>query len=201
MDRNLFVQTSCIILSAGSSERMGEPKALLKFSKEETFIQKITGTYVQCGVQQVIVVVNKELFHSIHEQKILLGPEVQLVINSFPERGRFFSLQKGVHKLKPGNSCFFQNIDNPFTSKSLLFEIFGQKEEADVLVPAFRNMAGHPVFLNPLVIEKLSLNPDTDIRIDSFLNKFEIKKIETIDETILVNINSLEDYIKASFGV
>jgi len=51
------------------------------------------------------------------------------------------------------------------------------------------------------VIEKLSLNPDTDIRIDSFLNKFEIKKIETIDETILVNINSLEDYIKASFGV
>ena len=200
MDRNLFGQTSCIILSAGSSERMGEPKALLKFSKDETFIQKITGTYAQCGVQQVIVVVNNELFHSIHEQKILLDPEVQLVINPFPERGRFFSLQKGAEKLDPGNYCFFQNIDNPFTSAEVLKLLFQFKKDADVIMPVFQAKSGHPVLISPEVAQKIITESDTEIRIDQFLKSFAYKKIEIAENRILTNINSPEDFTEAGLG-
>lgn len=200
MDRNLFGQTSCIILSAGSSERMGEPKALLKFSKEETFIQKITGTYVQCGVQQVIVVVNNELFHSIQEQTVLLGPEVQLVINSFPERGRFFSLQKGAEKLDPGNYCFFQNIDNPFTSAEVLNLLNQFKMDADVILPVYQSKSGHPVLINPAVVQKIIVQSDAEIRIDQFLKSFVCKKIEIGENRILTNINTPVDFTEAGLG-
>jgi CTP:molybdopterin cytidylyltransferase MocA len=200
MEDTIFDQTSCIILSAGNSERMGEPKALLKFSKDKTFIQKITGTYVQCGVRQVIVVVNKELYNTIQEREILLVPEVQLVINSFPEKGRFFSLQTGVHKLKPGNSCFFQNIDNPFTSDQVLISLIQNKEGASVIIPVFQSVSGHPVLINPVVVQKIIVQSDTSIRIDLFLKSFAYKKIEIDENRILTNINSPEDFTEAGLG-
>jgi CTP:molybdopterin cytidylyltransferase MocA len=200
MEDTIFGQTSCIILSAGNSERMGEPKALLKFSKDKTFIQKITGTYVQCGVRQVIVVVNKELYNTIQEREILLVPEVQLVINSFPEKGRFFSLQTGVHKLKPGNSCFFQNIDNPFTSDQVLISLIQNKEGASVIIPVFQSESGHPVLINPVVVQKIIVQSDTSIRIDLFLKSFAYKKIEIDENRILTNINSPEDFTEAGLG-
>jgi CTP:molybdopterin cytidylyltransferase MocA len=179
---------------------MGEPKALLKFSKDKTFIQKITGTYVQCGVRQVIVVVNKELYNTIQEREILLVPEVQLVINSFPEKGRFFSLQTGVHKLKPGNSCFFQNIDNPFTSDQVLISLIQNKEGASVIIPVFQSVSGHPVLINPVVVQKIIVQSDTSIRIDLFLKSFAYKKIEIDENRILTNINSPEDFTEAGLG-
>jgi len=196
----ILAQTSCIILSAGSSERMGEPKALLRFSEDEMFIQKITRTYVQSGVKQVIVVVNVDLYNSIHKLKIPLADEVDLIVNRYPEKGRFFSLQTGVHKLKPGNSCFFQNIDNPFTSAQVLTSLIQNKEGADVIIPVFQSESGHPVLINPAVAKKIIVQSDTAIRIDLFLKSFTFKKIEIDDNRILTNINSPEDFTEAGLG-
>ncbi len=200
MKEIIFGQTSCIILSAGSSGRMGKPKALLQFSKDEMFIQKITRTYVQSGVKQVIVVVNIELYNTILEQKISLAHEVELVVNHIPEKGRFYSLQTGVKKLKTGNSCFFQNIDNPFTSAEVLKSLFLCTKDADVILPVFESKSGHPVLFSPAVAQKIIGKIDTDIRIDKFLKKFATKKIELTEKRILTNINSPEDFSEAGLG-
>jgi len=200
MGRDLLSQTSCVILSAGSSVRMGESKALLKFSKYETFIQKITGTYCQSGVKQVIVVVNKELYNLIVELEIPLAREVELVINSFPEKGRFYSLQTGAQKLKTGNSCFFQNIDNPFTTVEVLKSLFQYKKDADVIIPAFECKSGHPVLFSPAVVQKIIDKSDPEIRIDQFLKTFATKKMELAEKRILTNINSPEDFSEAGLG-
>jgi molybdenum cofactor cytidylyltransferase len=200
MDRNLFGQTSCIILSAGSSERMGEPKALLKFSKDETFIQKITRTYIQSGVKQVIVVVNTDLYNSIHKLQIPLADEVELVVNHFPEKGRFYSLRTGVLKSNPGSSCFFQNIDNPFTSDEVLRSLFQCRKDADVIIPAYDAKSGHPVLFSSAVAQKIIDISDTEIRIDHFLQTFATKKVEITENSILTNINSPEDFSEAGLG-
>jgi CTP:molybdopterin cytidylyltransferase MocA len=200
MEGNIFGQTSCIILAAGSSLRMGESKALLKFSTSETFIQKITETYVQSGVKQVIVVVNNELYISILEQQIPLYHEVELVINPFPEKGRFYSLQTGVQKLKTGNSCFFQNVDNPFTSFEVLKLLINHNANADVIIPQFRSRSGHPILFNHIVAQQVIAETDTELRIDVFLRKLSTKMVEIDESNILTNINSPEDYINAGFG-
>lgn len=188
--------TSAIILSAGNSERMGEHKALLKFDSERTFIQKITETYLLAGIDQIIVVVNAELFNLINKNNLALPEKLLLIVNNKPELGRFYSLQTGIKEVKSGNYTFFQNIDNPLTSEKLLRELYSSKEEADVLIPVFRTISGHPVLISPVVTAEILIASDPDLRIDQFLKRFKVLKIRTTDHAVEANINSPEDYAK-----
>lgn len=201
MKKVLFARTSCIILSAGSSARMGTHKALLKFDSERTFLQKITEIYSKAGIEQVMVVVNSELLKLIKESNLTLAKKVLLVINDKPESGRFYSLQTGVKALKPGNYCFFQNIDNPFTAETLLHDLIIHKDEADVIIPAFLERPGHPALISPLVAAEIINAKDPDLRIDLFLKRFNVKIVETSDRNILVNINSREAYQRSRFKI
>ena len=191
-----FSHVSCIILSAGTSSRMGRHKALLNYDEDSSFIQRITSTYVQAGIEQIIVVVNAELFDLLIDRNLNLQHNVELVVNEQPELGRFHSLQTGVQQLKPGGHCFFQNIDNPFTSECLLKQMINRKAEADVIIPVFNKKSGHPVLISSSVMEEIIKSQDPELKINVFLKRFEIKKIDTSDHNILVNINSPEDYHK-----
>jgi molybdenum cofactor cytidylyltransferase len=199
MKQDQFAQTSCILLSAGSSIRMGESKALLKFDGQTTFIQQIAETYIHAGIHQVVVVVNSSLFDTIREREIFLLKEIQLVINNHPERGRFYSLQTGVQYLKQGNFCFFQNIDNPFTSAECLLSLIKFKDNSDVIIPSFRGKSGHPVLFSPFIAAEIMKTNSPDQRIDQFLTKFKVMKVETSDRNISANINSQDDYLAAGF--
>lgn len=199
MSMKPFSNTSAIILSAGNSERMGEHKALLKFEPDSTFIQKITETYLLAGMEDIIVVVNSELFKLINKSHLALSENVLLVINNKPELGRFYSLQTGIKQLKPGNYCFFQNIDNPYTSAGLLNSLIKIKDKTDIIVPSFQNRTGHPVLFSPQVAEKILTVNNFDIRIDIFLKCFKSIKVETLERNIFVNINSPEEYLAGGF--
>jgi len=201
MKDTLFKQTSCVILSAGSSVRMGKHKAFLKFDNESNFLQKTAEVYCKAGIEQVIVVVNSELFELISQSNLVLSEQVKLVVNDKPELGRFYSLQTGLKLIRAGNSCFFQNIDNPFISRELLHELINHKAEAEVIIPVVQKQSGHPVLIKPLVVQKINESRNYEVRIDVFLKQFIEKKIETQDQKILININSEEDYLKTGLMV
>jgi molybdenum cofactor cytidylyltransferase len=201
MEGGIIAQTSCVILSAGNSVRMGTNKALLKFNAQNTFIQQITETYVLSGIEQIIVVVNGELFDLIKKSQIKLSPKVLLVINKSPELGRFYSLKTGIQHINQENFCFFQNIDNPYTSIEIIISLSNQKNKAEVIIPVFKQKAGHPVLINPLVTNKIRISTTTEIRIDEFLKQFDIKNIQSNDDCILSNINSPQDYLGAGFEI
>lgn len=192
---------SAVILSAGSSQRMGCHKALLSYNREKNFLQHIAGEYLKAGINQVIVVVSPEL-----SEKLLRNSEygihhenVRLSINTKPELGRFFSLQTGIRLIDPGSYCFFQNIDNPFTTAKLLAEIIHEKDKAEVVLPVADNKTGHPVLLGKAVTQAIAECTDSEIRIDQFLKKFSVHFVETCDRNILTNINTYDDYRKAGF--
>lgn len=197
MEKDFYAHTSCIILSAGSSARMGMNKALLKIDDNKTFIQKITETYLLARIEQIIVVVNAGLYNLIKKSKSDFSEKMILVINDKPELGRFYSLQTGLNRVKPSNHCFFQNIDNPFTSEELLKELIIHKDEADVIIPTFQKKSGHPVLMSPLVTAEILNSKDFDVRIDRFLKIFKVMKVETTYYNILANINSPEEYLAA----
>ena len=194
-----FENTSCIILSAGNSDRMGEHKALLNFDENSTFIEQITNIYIQAGIEQIIVVVSNGLYNQIKERRINLKANITLVINEHPELGRFYSLQTGINCAHTGNYCFFQNIDNPFTSIEVLNSLIQFRNNADVIIPTFQNKSGHPVLLSNSVIQKILTEKTPDLRIDEFLKKFNVLKTEVLESSILVNLNSPEGFAKAGF--
>lgn len=194
---NAFAHTSCIILSAGGSGRMGMHKALLGFGDEQvTFLEKITKAYAKAGIAQTIVVVNNDLHKSIIADQP--GPDlpgnVRIVINARPELGRFNSLLIGMGFVKAGSHVFFQNVDNPFVDLLLLKEMIAQKDRAEVVVPMFSGVTGHPVLIGPLLCKAMAGCDDPEMRIDQFLKKFSFFEVESSDRSILVNINTLSDY-------
>jgi len=196
---NPFAHISCILLSAGSSDRMGKHKALLNYDEDSTFVQRISDTYSLAGIEQIIVVVNADLFDLLIERHLNLHHCVKVVINKIPDLGRFHTLQTGVLYTEPGNYCFFQNIDNPFTSVEVLKSLIQYREDADVIIPTFQNKSGHPVLFSSLVAQEILLEKTPDLRIDEFLKKFKVIKVEVPNSNILININSQEEFLKAGF--
>lgn len=200
MQVDLYKQVSCVILSAGSSRRMGCHKALLPYDKDRNFVQKITSVYLEAGIEQIIVVVNEELLKLISGNQIALSEKVQLVVNESPDLGRFFSLQTGVKLIPRDNYCFFQNIDNLHSNLSLLHQLMLYTGDADVIKPVFGKQAGHPVLFNKRVTSCICSAEGSDIRIDAFLKQFKCKKIHVSEPGIRMNINTPEDYLKAGFS-
>jgi len=199
MQRDLYQLTSCIILSAGSSLRMGSHKALLAYNGEQNFLQQITTAYSQAGIEEIIVVVNAALEKIIRQTGMPFSHHVKLVVNSKPARGRFYSLQTGLKFVSPGHSCFFQNIDNPFLTRETLDKMIRCSEKADVVKPCFGEKSGHPVLIGPAIIRAMLAETDYTNRINAFLRGYTLLKVDIQDARILANINQPADYRKAGF--
>jgi len=190
-----FARISCVILSAGGSGRMGKHKALLPFGDENiTFLEKIVSTYSAPDISQIVVVVNQQLFDLIKTNKLYLPENVSVIVNRFPEKGRFYSLQTGLKCIVDGESVFIQNVDNPFVGKAVLDLLLESRDQADVILPAFAGKTGHPVLLSPVVCKSIVSCEDPENRIDHYLKKFSTVKLETNDAKILININTGTDY-------
>ncbi|HET9548585.1 MAG TPA: NTP transferase domain-containing protein, partial [Candidatus Binatia bacterium] len=75
---------AAVILSAGESSRMGQPKALLPI-EGETFIGRIVASLKQTQVGKIIVV----LGHNADQLAAAIGPlPVEILINPNYQRGQ-----------------------------------------------------------------------------------------------------------------
>ncbi|MHC1778574.1 MAG: NTP transferase domain-containing protein [Lentimicrobium sp.] len=191
----------CIILSAGNSGRMGMHKALLPFGHEKmTFLEKISASYQQAGIDRQIVVINKSLHRLFKSTRLSLSAEVEIVVNPYPENGRFYSLQAGMMKVGAGSYVFIQNADNPFSEPELLVNMIENRTKAGVIIPSYSGKTGHPVLINPVVCESIRLCKNPDTRLDYFLSDFPSFSIESNNRRILVNINTPDDYSREFDG-
>lgn len=186
---------SVVILAAGNSSRMNYPKLLLPFDDNRTFIEKIIDAYIDARVNQVVLVVNGDVENKV---RAVLSSRyqshlIQLVVNPFPARGRFFSIQLGLKKIKDG-LCFLQNIDNPFISGALLEEMIKSEMDSGYVVPACFNKGGHPVLLSGDIIKYLVLLEGFEHNLRYVLSSFTKVSMEWPDENILANINTRQEY-------
>ena len=185
---------SCVILAAGNSGRMGSHKALLQFGESRTFIQQLTWVYHLAGAGQIIVVCNHALALYLSDSADFFSYPVELVVNSDPETGRFHSLRLGLERVTEGNCCFFQNVDNPFTSVGLLTLLLESLNDTRAVIPAYCGRPGHPVLIGREMAGKMLKTTDPDARIDIFLKSTGPEYLEVPYAGILANINTPEEY-------
>ncbi len=186
---------SVVILAAGNSSRMNYPKLFLPFDDGRNFLEKILEDYIDTGINQIILVISSIIEQSTRSILLAenLGNNIELVVNRFPEKGRFYSIQQGLKKVN-SPLCFIQNIDNPFISSSLLREMIRASRAAGFVVPVCLNKDGHPVLLSyDIVGHLLSLNGH-DHHLRNELNSFTKIQLAWPDENILANINTREAY-------
>ncbi len=136
----------CIVLAAGASSRMGQPKALLEIDGKP-LIQHLVERLETQGLEPVIIT-NAEISVDV----LLALPERTVVINPNPDAGRTGSLQCGLKQIldtKGGERAFrllVVPVDRPGFSDATL-QLMMEKECC--ACPAKDGRGGHPLLLMP----------------------------------------------------
>jgi len=183
-----------VILSGGRSERMNFPKAYLEI-EGTTFLQKLANTYTKV-VSEIVIVLNDELAAEKWEKHSdSIDKTYKVVLNHHNEKGKFYSLQLGVKNIG-SDHCFIQNVDNPFITSSTLNALMKNKNTNGITIPTYKGKGGHPILVSKDVLEKISATKDTDQHLKEFYSAFSKKFVEVDDDSVLMNINTLEEYEK-----
>ena len=173
-------QIDAIVLTAGASKRLGEPKALVDIHGEsliQILIRKLKGKKLR-----IIIVTRVELFNEMEK----LGEKV--VINTNPESGRTGSIQCGIKELR-SERCLIVPVDRPGFSNNTVEKLINSIETS---CPSKNGKGGHPVILSRNDCEEiLSRNPNTPLR-----DIIKPIKIEVNDENLHLNIDFPEDLEK-----
>lgn len=189
---------SAIILAAGRSKRMGEPKMLLPWGKL-TVIEQVVTTFINAGTEEVVVVTG-----GAREQ-------VETALEPYPVRSvhnphyateeMLASLQCGLKTLSDNAEAALVGLgDQPQVQEStirLVSESYLEKKTG-LVVPSFEMRRGHPwLVARRLWNELLALRSPSSPR--SFLNQHaqEIHYVQVNTVSILADLDTPDDYKKS----
>jgi len=140
-----------LVLAAGKSSRMGRPKALLPAGDGETFLTRIVRTFVEAGVDDVVVVVGHE-GEAVAAAGAGQAAVARFVMNTNYETGQLSSLLAGLAVVdRPGvRGCLITLVDVPLVRAATVRAVLDRYREthAPVVRPVNRDRHGHPVLLD-----------------------------------------------------
>ena len=183
---------SAIILAAGSSGRMGQPKALLPFDRQRCFARKLADEFYAFGCCRVAMVTNSDVVELVGSCKYNLNG-MDIILNPTPSLGRFYSLYLALQAIDT-QYIFMANADNPFVTAGLLSKLWENARQADYVCPAYKGKGGHPILISPDIVSAVKAQTSFQINLKDFLNRFRRIYVDVDDEQVLVNINTPDDY-------
>lgn len=186
---------SAVILAAGQSRRMGQPKMLLPWG-ERTVIGQVITVFLRAGVEEITVVTGAA--REQVEQAIQPFP-VRQVYNSEYQHGEMLSsLQLGLRFLpNKVDGTFIGLGDQPQILEStvrLLCETY-ESRRSSLIVPSFQHRRGHPwLVARSLWSELLALRAPQSPR--DFLNQHasEIEYVDVGTASVLADLDTPADY-------
>ena len=188
---------TAIVLAAGESKRMGEPKMLLPWGKS-TVLQTVISTLQSAGVDDILVVTG-----GAHQQvDMLIGKSVQTVYNeNYAEGEMLSSLQAGLVVKKDEASaaliCLGDQPQVQIRSVQHILQTY-KESQAPIIVPSYQLHRGHPwMVARKLWDDILKMRAPKTLR--DFLNRHQkdILYLELDTPTILQDLDTKEDYLKS----
>ena len=147
-----------IVLAAGRSSRMGRAKATLPAGDGQTFLTRIVRTFLDAGVDDVIVVVGHDA-DAIAASFSESGLPARLVVNREYDRGQLSSLLAGLNVIdRPGVSAVLVTlVDVPLVSSSTVRAVIDayRRTGAPIVRPTSGDRHGHPLLIERSVFAAL----------------------------------------------
>jgi molybdenum cofactor cytidylyltransferase len=189
---------SAILLAAGQSKRMGQPKMLLPWG-EATIIEQVITTFLKAGVEDLIVVTGgaREQVESVIGQY----PVRNVYNNDYATGEMLSSIQCALRIMQENSEATLIGLgDQPQIQEGSVRLICEEYRDhtAALIVPSFQMRRGHPwLVARPLWTEILSLRPPESTR--NFLNRHanEIRYVSVDTPSILADLDTPEDYQRA----
>lgn len=184
---------TCILLSAGSSERFGSPKALAPLYGA-TVIEHVQKILLQSACDEIIIVLGD------HEQQIRPSlfnhNRIRVVYNKDHYFGQTSSVQAGWREVK--NTCegvMFLPVDCPLvqaSSISLIIDHFN-KTSPDILIPTYKNKKGHPPIFSQRLRSKI-LDLSRTQGLNSLFAEHPPQTMEINDPGIIKSFNTPQEF-------
>lgn len=136
-----------VILAAGSSTRLGQPKQLLEF-QGTSLIQRITQIAVDAVTKPVVVILGANC-NLVHTQ--LTHLPVHIVYNPDWPQGMTSSIRKGLMAMlyysPDTEGVIFAVCDQPYITPDLFLEMIsvGNKSQKPIVACLYNSVAGTPV--------------------------------------------------------
>ncbi len=185
---------AAVILSAGESQRMGSPKALLNIG-ERTLLEDQSDRLQQGGINDVFVVVgaNAVKIQVAHEDLDVIWIE-----NEDWKLGTFSSIKTALKSIadQDYDGCLLLPIDVPGVPPKVIRHIWQEGHKLGKnLIPQYEGDGGHPVYLTRDLIMDIGYACSFNDRLDKILHASpNTEHIEVFSKAILNNINTPEEW-------
>jgi len=187
---------AAIILAAGESRRMGQPKMLLPWG-ESTVLEAVLETFRSAGIEdrRVITGANREGIEA------LVGDSARTIFNpGFAAGEMLSSIQAGLRDIGEGAGAALIALgDQPQVQPVTIRKLVNAYEKSGcaLAVPSYQQRRGHPWLVGRAYWPSiLSMAPGETMRDFFRMHAQEIEYIEAEDASVLADLDTPEDYLK-----
>ena len=188
---------SAVILAAGASRRMGQPKMLLPWGNT-VIIQKVVSTLLSSGVTQPVMVTGRS---AENIKQVIPTDSIIWAHNPDYENTEMLQSLKIGLKVLPENASAFLIVlgDQPQIEVSIITQIIAafKTNHAAITIPSYQFRRGHPWLVSrEMLPELLALPADATLR--QFLNAHAdaIAYLNVDTPSVLMDLDTPADYEK-----
>ena len=144
-NRPSMVGVDVIVLAAGRSSRLGQPKALIDVDGR-TLIAHLVQRLLRINDIEITIVANNDILADVY----LTCPEAHVVLNPDPEKGRTGSIQCGLSSIlerkgRLPKHVLIVPVDRPGWSVDIVMNLIASSVSAS---PVWDGRGGHPLLLS-----------------------------------------------------
>lgn len=186
-----------MVLAAGSSTRMGQPKLLLPLAGRPILARTLDALR-QTDVDEILLVLGADA-DRVRREIPLSG--VRAILNPEAAKGMSTSLRAGVRAAASSSDAFLIVLgDQPLVSPASVNVMLARWKAtaARILVPTFRGMRGNPVLLHrSLSAEMAAITGDVGCRSVIRAHDSEVLEVPVDDPGVLIDLDTSEEVAQA----
>jgi len=185
---------SAILLAAGQSKRMGEPKQLMPF-RQSTIVEQAIDNLLGSAVNEVIVVVGYRAEDVI---KAIAAKPIKLAVNPDYEHGMSTSIIVGLKRLHSEVEAVMLALgDQPLVNSQTINRLIDEFRDHDkgIAIPTYQGRRGHPIIFAIKYKEQLlKLKGDVGGRQIIKDHPNDVLEVAVNAESIIADFDTRSDY-------
>ncbi|MEQ8763604.1 MAG: nucleotidyltransferase family protein [Planctomycetota bacterium] len=191
---------TAVVLAAGKSERMGSPKALMKFG-DRTCLRLVLDTIFDSYLNHAIVVLGSEGQRVFDEAGLAELDNVDAIINEGWELGQTSSVKAAITQFKKRTDSFLLfpvdfPLVTPETIRALVDLHLKRNQGTGVIVPSYQNRRGHPVIIEIDAMRRsiMALPDEKPLSDVLFRDPQKVEYVNVETDEVVRDMDSPDDY-------